>query len=76
MLEFCKLRVLFHSRAVHLDNIRFFYSPTDAQVKCLKNNIKIYININIKAAPTCFGSVTPSLVGALLVLAKVRVNRW
>jgi len=29
----------------------FIYSPTDALVSCLKNNIKIYI----KTAPTCFG---------------------
>jgi hypothetical protein len=28
-----------------------FYSPTDAQVKCLKNNFKIYIKIDIKTAP-------------------------
>jgi len=33
-----------------------FYSPTDAQVNCPKNNIKIYI----KTAPTYFGAVTPS----------------
>jgi len=32
-----------------------FYSPTDAQVNCLKNNFKIHI----KTAPTCFGTVTP-----------------
>ena len=25
----------------------FFFSPTDAQVKCLENNIKIYVEINI-----------------------------
>jgi len=28
----------------------FFYLPTDAQVNCLKNNIKIYIKIHIKTA--------------------------
>ena len=48
---------------------QFFYSPTDAQVNCSKNNIKIYI----KTAPTCFGAVTPSSASALLVLAKVTV---
>jgi hypothetical protein len=48
---------------------KFFYSPTDAQVKCLKNNIKIYI----KTAPTCFGTVTPSSGRALFELAKVTV---
>jgi hypothetical protein len=50
---------------------KFFYSPTDAQVNCLKNNFKIYIKIDIKTAPTCFGAVTPSTGSALLVLAKV-----
>ena len=34
----------FHSRTVHLDIIRVFYSPTDAQENCFKNNINIYIN--------------------------------
>jgi hypothetical protein len=33
---------------VHLDIIKVFYSPTDAQVNCLKNNFKIYIKIDIK----------------------------
>jgi hypothetical protein len=51
----------------------FIYSPTDAQVDCLKSNFKIYIKINIKTAPTCFGAVTPSSGSALLVLAKVTV---
>ena len=49
--------------------MKFFYSPTDAQVNCLKNNFKI----NIKTAPTCFGAVTPSSWSALFVLAKVTV---
>jgi hypothetical protein len=52
---------------------KLFYSPTDAQVKCLKNSIKIHIKIDIKTAPTCFGAVTPSSGSALLVLAKVTV---
>ena len=26
---------------------KFFYSPTDAQANCPKNNFKIYIKINI-----------------------------
>jgi hypothetical protein len=41
---------------------RFIYSPTDALVSCLKNNIKIYI----KTTPTCFGAVTPSSVSTLI----------
>jgi hypothetical protein len=58
---------------VHLDIIKDFYLPTDAQVNCLKNNFKIYIKINIKTAPTCFGTVTPSSGSALVVFAKVTV---
>ena len=52
---------------------KFFYSSTDAQVNCLKNNFKIHIKIYIKTSPTCFGAVTPSSGGALLVLAEVTV---
>jgi hypothetical protein len=37
----------FHTHTVHLDIIKVFYSPTDAQVNCLKNNFKIYIKIDI-----------------------------
>jgi hypothetical protein len=32
----------------------------------LKNNIKIYIKINVKTAPTRFGAVTPSSRSALI----------
>jgi hypothetical protein len=46
-----------------------FYSSTDAQVSCLKKNIKIYI----KTTPTCFGAVTPSSQSVLFMLAKVTV---
>jgi hypothetical protein len=59
---------------LHLDIIKGFYSPTDAQVNCLKNNIKIYIKIYIKTTPTCFGAVTPSSRSALFELAKVTVK--
>jgi hypothetical protein len=51
--------------------IKVFFSPTDAQVNCLKINFTICIKIDIKTAPTCFGAVTPSSGSALLVLAKV-----
>jgi len=54
---------------VHLDIIKVFYSPSDAQENCLKNDIKICI----KTAPTCFGAVTPSSGSALFALAKVTV---
>jgi hypothetical protein len=52
---------------MHLDIIKVIYSPTNAKVNCLKNNIKIYIKI----APTRFGAVTPSSGSTLSVLAKV-----
>jgi len=57
----------FVPRTLHLDIIKVIYSPTNAQVIILKNNIKIYIKI----APTCFGAVTPSSGSALFVLARV-----
>jgi len=57
----------------HLDIIEVFYSPTDVHVNCFKNNIKFYIKINMKTAPTCFGAFTPSSGSALFVLAKVTV---
>jgi hypothetical protein len=46
-----------HIHSVNLDIIKVFYSPTDAQVNCLKNNFKIYNKIDIKTAPTCFGAI-------------------
>jgi hypothetical protein len=49
----------------HLDIIKVFYLPTDAQENSFKRNIKIYI----KAASTCFGAVTPSSGSVLLELA-------
>jgi hypothetical protein len=42
----------------HSEIIKVFYLPTDAQVNCLKNNFKIYVKIDIKTAPTCFGAIT------------------
>ena len=45
----------FHSRAVlHLDIVKVFYLPTDAQENCFKKNIKMYI----KTDPTGFGLIT------------------
>jgi hypothetical protein len=63
----------FYIRTVHLDIIKVFFSQTDAQLNCLKNNFQFYTKIYIKTAPTCFGAVTPSSGSALLVLAKVTV---
>jgi hypothetical protein len=58
---------------MHLDIIKVSYSPTDAQMNCLKNNFKIYIKIDIKTDPTCFSAVMASSGSPLLVLAKVTV---
>jgi hypothetical protein len=56
----------FHIRtAQHLDIIKVFYSPTEAQVNCLKNSIKIYI----KTAPTFFGAGAPGSGRAFFVVA-------
>ena len=44
-------------------------------MNCLKKKFKIYIKIDIKTAPTCFGAVTPSSGSALIVLAKVTVAK-
>jgi len=49
--------------------VKVYYSPTNAQVIVLKNNIKIYIKI----ALTCFGAVTPSSGSSISVLAKLTV---
>jgi hypothetical protein len=51
---------------LHLDIIKVFYLPTDAQVNFLKNNFKIYIKIDIKkTAPTVFGAITLSVLLAV-----------
>jgi len=45
----------------------FIYSPNDKLVSCLNKNIKNYITLNIKTAPTCIGvTVTPSSRCALI----------
>jgi hypothetical protein len=49
---------------VHLDVIKVFYLPTDAQEDCFKKNIKIYI----KTAPT-FWMQSPSSGSLLIELA-------
>jgi hypothetical protein len=51
------LSLLFHIHSVHLAIIKVVYSPTDAQLNCLKNNFKIHTKIDIKTAPTCFGVI-------------------
>ena len=64
-LEHCN-RWFSHSCRASWHYQSFIYSPTDAQVSCLKNNIKISIKIYIKTAPTCFSVVTPSSGSALI----------
>jgi len=54
---------------------KFYYSPTDVQVNCLKKNFEIYVKIYIKTAPTSFGAFTPSSGSAVLVLAKVTTQQ-
>ena len=53
---------------MHLDIIKVLYSPTDAQLNCLKTVLKF----TLKRA-TCFGAVTPSSGSVLFVLAKARI---
>jgi hypothetical protein len=67
------LNFIKYGKTEHYLVSKFFNSPTDAQVNCLKNNFKIYIKINVKTALTCFGAATPSSGSALFVLAKVTV---
>jgi hypothetical protein len=63
------------SRCVGIYSFAFkvFYSPADAQVNCLKNSFKIYIEIDIRRAPTCFTAVTPSTGSTLRMFGKVTV---
>jgi hypothetical protein len=52
-----KITIFFFTCSI-LMILRFFYSPTDAQLNCLKNIFKIYIKIDIKTAPIRFGVIT------------------
>ena len=45
---------------------KFICLPTDKQLNCLKNNFKIYIKIDIKITPTCFGVIT-IIIGEILL---------
>jgi hypothetical protein len=55
-IKYCRLHKIFKNQQMHV--VKVFYSQTDALVTCLKNNFKIYIKIDIKTTPTCFGAVT------------------
>jgi len=63
------LMIFFHIRIVHLDIIKVFYSPTDAQVNCLK----ILLKLTLKQLRHVSVQVTPSSGSALFVLTKVTV---
>jgi hypothetical protein len=39
---------IFHIRNVHLDNIKVFYSPNDAQVIVLRSNLNIFFKFTLK----------------------------
>jgi hypothetical protein len=52
---------------------KFFYSPTDAQLNCLKNNFKIDIKIDIKTASTCFGAIT--IISGRIIRQKYPPNK-
>jgi len=56
---------------LHLGITKVYYSPTNARVIVLKNNIKIYIHI----APTCFGKVTPPSRTSVDVQGALFVSR-
>jgi hypothetical protein len=46
------------AQLLEYQHFKVLYSPTDALLNYLKNNFKIYIKIDIKTAPTCFGAIT------------------
>jgi hypothetical protein len=55
---------------VHLDTIEYFIYPSDAQLDCSKN-VKIYIKMYMRSAPTCFGFSQPSSGSYYMCFAKV-----
>jgi len=61
---------LLHSCAVHLDITESLIYPPDAQIDCSKN-VKIYIKIYMRGAPTCFGFSQPSSGSYYTCFAKV-----
>jgi len=47
--------LFFYSFTMHLDTIKFLFLSNGCTITYSKKNVKIYIKINIKSAPTCFG---------------------
>ena len=64
-----QFRNFFHSCTVHLDTIESFIYPTDAQLDCSKN-VKIYIKMYMRGAPTCFNFSQPSSGSYYMCFAK------
>ena len=58
------LSFMYHS------NVDSFIYPTDAQLDCSKN-VKIYIKIDMRGAPTCFDFSQPSSGSCYICFAKV-----
>jgi len=50
-----------------IDVVDSFIYPTDAQLDCSKN-VKIYVKIYMRGAPTCFGFFTHIIRELLYVL--------
>jgi hypothetical protein len=67
-----KEKHIFSKLETLIDSIDSFIYPTDAQIDGSKN-VKIYINIYVRGAPTCFGFSQPSSGSALYELAKFTV---
>ena len=53
-----------------LDTTESFIYPTDVQLDCSKS-VKIYIEIYMRGAPTCFGFSQPSSGSYCMCFAKV-----
>jgi len=56
--------------SITAERIEFFIYPTDAQLDCSKN-VKIYIKIYLRGAPTCFDFSQPSSGSYYMCFAKV-----
>ena len=65
-----KYKTSLHNCTVYLDSIEFFIHSTDVQIDCSKN-VKIYIKIYKRGAPTCFCFSQPSSGSYYMCFAKV-----
>jgi hypothetical protein len=63
----------FHIHTVHLDIIKAFYLPTDAQVNCLKTILIFILNLALKQLQHVPVQSSSSSGSALFELAKVTV---